>query len=76
MKKIIIGLVIVVWIFSSCASLKRTFAPKFTAEGVHINAEEMTETQCLECHREGKDQAPIAPKSMLKKKNCIGCHLK
>ena len=75
MKKIVIGLIIVVWIFSNCVTIKRAFAPKFTAEGVHENAEEMTEGQCLDCHREGKDQAPIAPKSMLNRKNCILCHL-
>ena len=76
MKKIVIGAVIVVWIFSGCVTFKRAFAPKFLAEGVHATAEEMTEFQCLECHREGKDQAPIAPKSMLKRENCIRCHLK
>ncbi len=76
MNKIVIGVITVVFLFSSCVSFKRIFAPKFVAEGVHANAEEMTEFQCLECHREGKDQAPIAPKSMLERENCIRCHLK
>ena len=70
------GFVIVVWIFNSCTGLKRQFAPKFVAEGVHVGAEKMTEIQCLECHRNGKDSAPVAPKSMLERKNCIQCHLK
>jgi hypothetical protein len=76
MKKIVIGVVIVLGIFSSCVTFKHAFAPKFSAEGVHANAEEMTEFQCLECHREGKDKTPIAPKSMLERENCIRCHLK
>ncbi len=76
MKKIVIGTLIIVWIFSSCVTLKRQFAPKFEAKGIHENAEKMTEAQCLDCHREGKEDAPKAPKSMLERKYCIACHLK
>ncbi len=76
MKKIVIGALTVVWLFGGCVTLKRQFAPKFEAQGVHENAEEMTEVQCLDCHRDGKESAPMAPKSMLERKNCIACHLK
>lgn len=76
MKKIAIGALTVVWLFGSCITLKRQFSPKFEAHGVHENAAEMTEEQCLDCHRYGKDNAPKAPKSMLDRKNCIVCHLK
>jgi thioredoxin-related protein len=76
MKKMGIIVLIVLWIFSSCLSLKRQFAPKFEATGSHERAEEMTEVQCLDCHRDGKERAPKAPKSMLERKNCIFCHLK
>jgi len=76
MKKTVAGVVILIWLFSGCVTIKRLFAPKFVADGVHTNASKMTESQCLACHREGKEEAPVAPKSMLKRKNCIRCHLK
>jgi hypothetical protein len=76
MKKIAAAVLAVVWLFSGCATLKRQFAPKFEAKGIHDKAEEMTETQCLDCHREGKEGAPKAPESMLERKNCVLCHLK
>ncbi len=60
----------------ACVTGSGLFAPKFIAEGVHLDAKEMTENQCLECHRDGKDGVPIAPKAMLNRENCIRCHLK
>jgi len=60
----------------ACVTGSGLFAPKFIAEGVHLDAREMTENQCLKCHRDGKDGVPIAPKAMLNRKNCIRCHLK
>ncbi len=60
----------------ACVTGTGLFTPKFAAEGAHLDAREMTENQCLECHRDGKEGAPIAPRAMLGRKNCIRCHLK
>jgi hypothetical protein len=76
MKLKITGVLILIGLSGGCVTLQRPFAPKFTATGVHENASTMTEEDCLSCHRNGKDSAPIAPKSMLDRKNCIACHLK
>lgn len=76
MKQKIAGIFILLGISWSCVTLQRSFAPKFTATGIHKNAPNMTEKECLSCHREGKEGAPIAPKAMLNRKNCITCHLK
>jgi hypothetical protein len=76
MKRKSIGIIVLIGLCCGCATLQRSFAPKFTATGVHENAQNMTEEECLSCHREGKDGAPKAPKSMLDRKNCSACHLK
>ncbi|MFC2165658.1 hypothetical protein ACFLT2_11760 [Acidobacteriota bacterium] len=76
MKLKMAGVLILIGLACGCVTLQRSFAPKFTATGNHENAPNMTETDCLSCHRAGKDNAPIAPKSMLDRKNCIACHLK
>ena len=69
-------IIILVCLSGACVTGTGLFAPKFVIEGVHLDAGEMTENQCLECHRDGKEGAPIAPKAMLDRKNCIRCHLK
>jgi len=76
MKLKIAGIFVLVGLSCGCVTLQRPFAPKFAATVVHDNAPSMTESECLSCHREGKDGAPIAPKSMLDRKNCNACHLK
>lgn len=69
-------IIALVCLSGACVTGTGLFAPKFAAKGVHFNAREMTENQCLECHRDGKEGAPIAPRAMLDRKNCIRCHLK
>lgn len=60
----------------ACATFERYGAPKFRAEGVHETAAKMTPKDCFSCHLEGKDSAPVAPKSMVGREDCNWCHLK
>jgi len=76
MKLKIMGIIVLSGVSFCCVIFQRPFAPKFMATGVHENARNMSEAECLSCHRDGKEGAPIAPKSMLERKNCNACHLK
>ena len=76
MRQKMVGILVVIGLACGCVTFQRTFAPKFRATGIHDNAQNMTETECLSCHQEGIEGAPIAPESMLDRKNCIACHLK
>jgi hypothetical protein len=76
MKLKMMGIFVLIGMSCGCVTFQRPFAPKFMATGVHEKARSMTEAECLSCHREGKEDAPIAPKAMLDRKNCIACHLK
>jgi uncharacterized protein YceK len=79
MKTMVSKIVLAICITSllgGCTWIQRHFAPKFTEEGVHTGALQMSEDQCLSCHREGREGAPKAPEKMLNRKNCVRCHLK
>lgn len=66
----------VIGLCGSCTWIQQRFAPKFTEQGVHAGASQMSEYKCLSCHREGLNGAPKAPEKMLKRKKCTRCHLK
>ncbi|HWR82820.1 MAG TPA: hypothetical protein VN285_05930 [Candidatus Deferrimicrobium sp.] len=69
-------LVIVGCTMVACTAIRRQFAPKFEETGVHVGAQQMTEAQCLSCHKEGINGAPKAPSAMLTRTNCVRCHLR
>lgn len=72
-----IGFIVgMVGLYGSCTWIQRGFAPKFTDQGVHAGASQMSENKCFDCHREGLKGAPKAPEKMLERKKCIRCHLK
>ena len=76
MHKRTAGLVLSIMLLAGCATISRLGAPQFEATGVHSKAAAMTESECLGCHTGGTAGAPIAPRAMLNRKNCIRCHLK
>lgn len=68
-------IIVAVGLCGSCTWIQRRFAPKFTEQGVHAGASQMSEKKCLSCHREGLEGAPKAPEKMLERKKCTRCHL-
>ncbi len=64
----------VIGVFILCLGCAATFAPRITDTLVHRYV--IVKTECLSCHLEGKNGAPVVPARMLQddRRNCIRCH--
>jgi hypothetical protein len=70
LKKVVAGTAFAA-LYIGCASL---LAPRITDTDIHHMVSKREE--CLSCHREGKEGAPVAPDRMLEpdRQNCVRCH--
>jgi len=75
MKRILAAMIIMVGLGLGGALLAVDPPVLDTTQRQHKNCDTMTRDHCMQCHKMGLSEAPVAPAHCQNQNNCMSCHI-